>query len=105
MQNIVTTIGYMAGALLCAYAVVNGVAGLKLTVGDYVLFGTYLSQLFVPLNWLGTYYRCVCVCVNVCVVCVCVNVCVVYVHVCASMCVCVCMHVCVCVFACVCVCV
>ena len=67
MQNIVTTIGYMAGALLCAYAVVNGVAGLKLTVGDYVLFGTYLSQLFVPLNWLGTYYRCVCVCVCVCV--------------------------------------
>ncbi|KAK7109557.1 ATP-binding cassette sub-family B member 6-like [Littorina saxatilis] len=57
VQNIVTTIGYMSGALLCAWAVVHGVAGLKLTVGDYVLFGTYLSQLFVPLNWLGTYYR------------------------------------------------
>ena len=56
-QNIVTTVGYAAGALLCAWAVVHGVAGLKLTVGDYVLFGTYLSQLFVPLNWLGTYYR------------------------------------------------
>ncbi|XP_076463743.1 ATP-binding cassette sub-family B member 6-like [Babylonia areolata] len=56
-QNVVTTLGYMAGALLCAWAVVHGVAGLKLTVGDYVLFGTYLAQLFVPLNWLGTYYR------------------------------------------------
>ncbi|KAL8615692.1 hypothetical protein ACOMHN_007445 [Nucella lapillus] len=56
-QNVVTTAGYMAGALLCCWAVVHGVAGLKLTVGDYVLFGTYLSQLFVPLNWLGTYYR------------------------------------------------
>ncbi|PVD29468.1 hypothetical protein C0Q70_08719 [Pomacea canaliculata] len=56
-QNIVTTVGYMAGALLCAWAVVSGVAGLHLTVGDYVLFGTYLAQLFVPLNWLGTYYR------------------------------------------------
>lgn len=59
-QNIVTTVGYMAGALLCAWAVVSGVAGLHLTVGDYVLFGTYLAQLFVPLNWLGTYYRCGC---------------------------------------------
>jgi ABC-type transport system involved in Fe-S cluster assembly fused permease/ATPase subunit len=56
-QNVVTTAGYGAGSLLCAWAVVSGVAGLKLTVGDYVLFGTYLSQLFVPLNWLGTYYR------------------------------------------------
>lgn len=56
-QNIITTLGYMAGALLCAWAVVHSVAGLTLTVGDYVLFGTYLSQLFVPLNWLGTYYR------------------------------------------------
>ncbi|KAK7473352.1 hypothetical protein BaRGS_00035400 [Batillaria attramentaria] len=56
-QNVVTTVGYAAGALLCAWAVVHSVAGLKLTVGDYVLFGTYLSQLFVPLNWLGTYYR------------------------------------------------
>ncbi|KAI2660502.1 ATP-binding cassette sub-family B member 6 [Labeo rohita] len=27
------------------------------TVGDYVLFGTYIIQLYTPLNWFGTYYR------------------------------------------------
>jgi len=27
------------------------------TVGDYVLFGSYILQLMVPLNWLGTLYR------------------------------------------------
>lgn len=26
-------------------------------VGDFVLFGTYIIQLYVPLNWFGTYYR------------------------------------------------
>lgn len=28
-----------------------------LQVGDYVLFGTYMIQLYTPLNWFGTYYR------------------------------------------------
>uniref|UniRef100_A0A1I8JQN8 ABC transmembrane type-1 domain-containing protein n=1 Tax=Macrostomum lignano TaxID=282301 RepID=A0A1I8JQN8_9PLAT len=28
-----------------------------LTVGDYVLFSTYIMQLYVPLNWFATYYR------------------------------------------------
>ncbi|XP_041366375.1 ATP-binding cassette sub-family B member 6, mitochondrial-like [Gigantopelta aegis] len=56
-QNIVVTIGYMSGSLLCAYAVVYGLNNLHLTVGDYVLFGTYIAQLYAPLNWLGTYYR------------------------------------------------
>lgn len=28
-----------------------------LTVGDYVLFSTYIMQLYTPLNWFGTYYR------------------------------------------------
>ncbi len=28
-----------------------------LTVGDFVLFATYIMQLYAPLNWLGTYYR------------------------------------------------
>lgn len=28
-----------------------------LTVGDYVLFSTYIVQLYAPLNWFGTYYR------------------------------------------------
>lgn len=29
----------------------------ELTVGDYVLFGTYILQLYTPLNFFGTYYR------------------------------------------------
>uniref|UniRef100_A0A0B7ARX3 ATP-binding cassette sub-family B member 6 n=1 Tax=Arion vulgaris TaxID=1028688 RepID=A0A0B7ARX3_9EUPU len=57
VQNIVNTAGLAAGSLLCAWAVVHGINDLNLTVGDYVLFGTYLSQLYAPLNWLGTYYR------------------------------------------------
>jgi len=56
-QNIVNTIGLLAGSLLCAWAVVHSINNLKLTVGDYVLFCVYLGQLYVPLNWLGTYYR------------------------------------------------
>ena len=28
-----------------------------LTVGDYVLFASYIIQLYTPLNWFGTYYR------------------------------------------------
>ena len=57
LQNFVNTVGLVAGSLLCGWAVVHSVNGLTLTVGDYVLFGTYLAQLYVPLNWLGTYYR------------------------------------------------
>lgn len=29
----------------------------SLTIGDYVLFASYIIQLYVPLNWFGTYYR------------------------------------------------
>ncbi|XP_053373484.1 ATP-binding cassette sub-family B member 6-like [Mercenaria mercenaria] len=56
-QNVVITGGVLAGSLLCAWAVVHSLNGLHLTVGDYVLFGTYIIQLYGPLNWLGTYYR------------------------------------------------
>ncbi|KAK7476600.1 hypothetical protein BaRGS_00032146 [Batillaria attramentaria] len=56
-QNTVMTLGYIAGLLLCAWAVVHGIGETHLTVGDYVLFGTYLGQLFGPLNSLGGYYR------------------------------------------------
>lgn len=56
-QNVVITGGTLAGSLLCAWAVVHSLKDLKLTVGDYVLFGTYINQLYAPLNWLGTYYR------------------------------------------------
>ncbi|OWF39062.1 ATP-binding cassette sub-family B member 6, mitochondrial-like [Mizuhopecten yessoensis] len=56
-QNVVITAGVLTGSLLCAWAVVHSLKDLKLTVGDYVLFGTYINQLYAPLNWLGTYYR------------------------------------------------
>jgi ATP-binding cassette, subfamily B (MDR/TAP), member 6 len=56
-QNILVCIGLLAGSLLCAYLVVHGEGTDKLTVGDYVLFATYIIQLYVPLNWLGTFYR------------------------------------------------
>ncbi|KAL5012194.1 hypothetical protein ScPMuIL_010745 [Solemya velum] len=56
-QNVVITLGLFAGSMLCAWSVIHGLDTLHLTVGDYVLFGTYIIQLYGPLNWLGTYYR------------------------------------------------
>uniref|UniRef100_UPI00358F1561 ATP-binding cassette sub-family B member 6 isoform X1 n=2 Tax=Myxine glutinosa TaxID=7769 RepID=UPI00358F1561 len=52
-QNIVIGLGFLAGALLCAHFVTDG----KMNVGDFVLFCTYIMQLYIPLNWFGTYYR------------------------------------------------
>uniref|UniRef100_A0A4W3HL01 ATP-binding cassette sub-family B member 6 n=1 Tax=Callorhinchus milii TaxID=7868 RepID=A0A4W3HL01_CALMI len=52
-QNLVIGSGLLAGSLLCAYFVTEN----KFQVGDYVLFGTYIIQLYAPLNWFGTYYR------------------------------------------------
>ncbi|XP_066996490.2 ATP-binding cassette sub-family B member 6 [Anabrus simplex] len=54
IQNFVVCSGLLAGSLLCVSMVVqhNG-----LTVGDYVLFASYIIQLYVPLNWFGTFYR------------------------------------------------
>lgn len=54
VQNIIICGGLLAGSLLCAYLVadVN-----TLTPGQYVLFATYIIQLYVPLNWFGTFYR------------------------------------------------
>lgn len=52
-QNLIIGSGLLAGSLLCAYFVTEG----KFQVGDYVLFGTYIIQLYTPLNWFGTYYR------------------------------------------------
>lgn len=54
MQNLVISGGLLAGSLLCVYLVVTHKG---LTVGDYVLFSSYILQLYVPLNWFGTYYR------------------------------------------------
>ncbi|XP_068165695.1 ATP-binding cassette sub-family B member 6-like [Antennarius striatus] len=52
-QNLVIGASLLAGSLLCAYFVSEG----KFKVGDFVLFGTYITQLYAPLNWFGTYYR------------------------------------------------
>ncbi|XP_061654801.1 ATP-binding cassette sub-family B member 6 isoform X1 [Phyllopteryx taeniolatus] len=52
-QNLIIGAGLLAGSLLCAYFVTEG----KFQVGDFVLFGTYIIQLYTPLNWFGTYYR------------------------------------------------
>ncbi|KAG8236117.1 hypothetical protein J437_LFUL000480 [Ladona fulva] len=54
MQNFVVSGGLLAGSLLCVHIVAFQQG---LTVGDYVLFSSYLLQLYVPLNWFGTYYR------------------------------------------------
>ncbi|GFY68249.1 ATP-binding cassette sub-family B member 6, mitochondrial [Trichonephila inaurata madagascariensis] len=53
VQNAIISVGVLGGALLCAHYVVEG----KLTSGDYVLFSTYILQLYTPLNFFGTYYR------------------------------------------------
>ncbi|XP_026327453.1 ATP-binding cassette sub-family B member 6, mitochondrial isoform X2 [Hyposmocoma kahamanoa] len=54
MQNIIICSGLLAGSLLAIHMVVET---RQLTVGDYVLFASYIVQLYVPLNWFGTYYR------------------------------------------------
>lgn len=54
IQNIIVCGGLLAGSLLCGYFVVETQ---ELTVGQYVLFATYIIQLYVPLNWFGTFYR------------------------------------------------
>ena len=53
-QNIMLNLGFLAELLLCAWMVVTNEG---LNVGDFVLLGTYIIQLYGPLNWLGTYYR------------------------------------------------
>jgi hypothetical protein len=52
-QNFVITLGLLTGGLLCVARVVQG----TLNVGDFVLFITYLQQLYQPLGWFGTIYR------------------------------------------------
>jgi len=52
-QAVVITVGLLSGSMLCAYMV-----SIKLkTLGDFVLFITYIIQLYSPLNWFGTYFR------------------------------------------------
>ncbi|CAH0548530.1 unnamed protein product [Brassicogethes aeneus] len=54
VQNLIICSGLLVGSVFCVYLVVE--KG-ELKAGDYVLFATYIVQLYVPLNWFGTYYR------------------------------------------------
>lgn len=54
VQNFIISGGLLTGSLLCVHMIVDSK---QLTVGDYVLFASYIIQLYVPLNWFGTYYR------------------------------------------------
>ena len=52
-QTLILNIGLLAGSLYSA----SLIAQQKMTVGDYILFGTYMIQLAQPLNQLATFYR------------------------------------------------
>ncbi|EYC31998.1 hypothetical protein Y032_0003g1344 [Ancylostoma ceylanicum] len=54
LQNGLIGLGMTAGSVLVAYLIT---VDQQLTVGDYVLFTTYILQLYAPLNFFGTVYR------------------------------------------------
>ena len=53
IQGSIVNFGLLAGCLLCAYYIAED----ELTVSKFVLFSTYMVQLYGPLNFLGTNYR------------------------------------------------
>ncbi|KAG0281424.1 Homocysteine S-methyltransferase 1 [Linnemannia exigua] len=53
LQSFVITMGMLAGCLLCAYEISEGI----LKVEHFVSYIMYLNQLYQPLNWFGSYYR------------------------------------------------
>lgn len=53
VQNMIISVGTLGGCILIVYDVHAG----RLSVGDFVLFVSYIRQLYLPLNWFGTYYR------------------------------------------------
>ena len=52
-QSLIITLGTVIVMLMAAVGVTNG----DLTVGDFVLVNSYMIQVSMPLNWLGTVYR------------------------------------------------
>ncbi|ORZ08801.1 P-loop containing nucleoside triphosphate hydrolase protein [Lobosporangium transversale] len=52
-QSFVITMGMLAGCMLCAYEI----SLRERDVADFITFIIYLNQLYVPLNWFGSYYR------------------------------------------------
>lgn len=53
LQNVILNGGVLTGSLYVAYLI----SETRLTVGDYILFGTYMAQLMGPLNQLAMLYR------------------------------------------------
>lgn len=53
LQKTMMSLGLLGGSLLVAWYVSEG----ELTIGDYVLFGSYVEQLYGPLNQFGAMYR------------------------------------------------
>ncbi|ORX64838.1 P-loop containing nucleoside triphosphate hydrolase protein [Basidiobolus meristosporus CBS 931.73] len=52
-QNTIIQLGLLVGCLLCSKRIVHG----EMTPGDFMLYLTYITQLYGPLNWFGSYYR------------------------------------------------
>ncbi|PKC56820.1 P-loop containing nucleoside triphosphate hydrolase protein [Rhizophagus irregularis] len=52
-QNVVIQLGLLAGCLLCASRIRRD----EMSVGDFIMYLTYIIQLYGPLNWFGNYYR------------------------------------------------
>ena len=52
-QALIIAFGISASLALAAKRVISG----DMTVGDFVLVNTHILQLYVPLNFLGMYYR------------------------------------------------
>jgi ATP-binding cassette subfamily B protein len=52
-QTAIISVGVSVMMMMAAIGVRSG----EMTVGDFVLVNSYLIQLYMPLNWLGTVYR------------------------------------------------
>ena len=53
-QNIIIQLGLFFGCIICAKRIVYEKT---MSVGDFVLYLSYITQLYGPLNWFGNYYR------------------------------------------------
>ncbi|KAJ3109039.1 Homocysteine S-methyltransferase 1 [Phlyctochytrium planicorne] len=53
-QSLIIQFGLLVGCLLCAKRIV---VDETMQIGDFVLYLTYITQLYGPLNWFGNYYR------------------------------------------------
>ena len=55
LQNGIIGVSLILGTLLIGYLI--SLPGSKYTAGDYIMFTTYIMQLYSPLNFFGTLYR------------------------------------------------